>query len=222
VGWLLLVAWMVLLTSAVFLGARESTLTQLEEDLESGRVDSLQVSDGLSERGRGYATVELTWRSIGLLHTTQVIEARPLRRAPRSASTEDVTAVVEPGLADRLVELHPDLRIEDAALGDDRSSEALGWRLPSWLGLVGVGLFVSTLLLLVLGPQPWRATRWAWFWLLGLGAPLVMVAYLALGGATTLVPPLRNPSRRLSGGWAFLISIVVGSALASTVFASRS
>jgi len=35
VGWLLLVAWIVLLSSAVFLGARQSSLAQLEEDLDA-------------------------------------------------------------------------------------------------------------------------------------------------------------------------------------------
>ena len=216
VGWFLLVAWMVLLTSAVFLGARESSLAHLEEDLEAGRVDTLQMSDGMSDGGRGFSTVEVTWRSGVLRHTTQVIEARP-STAARRASREDVTAVVEPGLADRLVALHPDLRIEDADLGD-RSAEALGWRLPDWVGLVGLGLAISTVFLFVLGPEPWRATRWAWFWLLGLGAPIVMVAYLLLAGPTSAVPPPRDLSRRLTGGWAFLISVVLGSALTATLF----
>lgn len=123
---------------------------------------------------------------------------------------------MEPGLADRLVASHPDVRIEDASLGD-LSGEAVGWRLPDWLGLVGVGLAISTLCLIVLGPEPWRATRWAWFWLLGLGAPVVMVVYLLLAGPTSAVPPPRDTSRRLTGGWAFLISVVVGSALTATL-----
>lgn len=218
VGWFLLVAWMVLLTSAVFVGARESSLAELREDVASGEVDAVRISEGLSEVGRGYATVKVTWQRGILRHTTQVIEARPLSKAPRPAARDDdVTGVVEPPLVEQLVALDPDLRVDRGSISE-LSSETLGWRFPNTFGLVGVGLFLSTLFLLVLGPQPWRATRWAWFWLLGLGAPVVMVAYLLVGGPTSAVPPPRDPSRRLTGGWAFLISVVLGSALTATLF----
>jgi hypothetical protein len=70
---------------------------------------------------------------------------------------------------------------------------------------------LATLLLLVREPQPWRATPWAWFWIwtTPIGTPL----YLLLSGPTPLLPAPRNPNRRLTGGWAFLLAFVLGSLL---------
>ena len=39
-----------------------------------------------AEVGRGHATVKVTWQRGILRHTTQVIEARPLSKAPRPAA----------------------------------------------------------------------------------------------------------------------------------------
>lgn len=65
----------------------------------------------------------------------------------------------------------------------------------------------ATLLLLIGGPQPWRATRWAWFWLALPVAPLGLLAYFLLGGPLGVARP-RHPNRRLTGGWAFLLALV--------------
>jgi hypothetical protein len=73
------------------------------------------------------------------------------------------------------------------------------------LTLCGVGLLVA-------GPEPWRATRWAWFWLV-LTSPFVSVLFLLLSGPTVAVPGPRNPRRRLTGGWAFLLSLPLMGAL---------
>ena len=44
--------------------------------------------------------------------------------------------------------------------------------------------------------------------------PLGGLAFLLLGGSTAVLRPAR-PQRRLTGGWAFLLSIVVGAALSA-------
>lgn len=59
------------------------------------------------------------------------------------------------------------------------------------------------------GPAPWRATSWAWIWLILGGGPLGSIAYLLLGGPLGLWRP-RDVNRRLTGGWAFLIALVLG------------
>ena len=80
----------------------------------------------------------------------------------------------------------------------------LGRELRGWVVWSLYAVFLSTLGLLVVGPEPWRATRWAWFWLLTSAAfPLTALAFLVLGGPTPLVPAPRERSRRLTGGWAF-------------------
>ena len=65
----------------------------------------------------------------------------------------------------------------------------------------------AALWLVVNGPRPWRATRGGWSWLLA--SPVGVLAFLVLSGPT---PPLRAPpvtGRRLTGGRALLLSIVL-------------
>ncbi|PFG40973.1 hypothetical protein ATJ97_3518 [Georgenia soli] len=86
-----------------------------------------------------------------------------------------------------------------------------------------VGAFVglAALLWLIGGPQPRLATKWAWFWI-ACNAPLLWLAFVVLEP----VPlwnnrPLPQPPRRLTGGWAFLLSVTavpfVGGVLMSAI-----
>jgi hypothetical protein len=106
-----------------------------------------------------------------------------------------------------LSELQPGLRFESSG---DPSSETtfLGWRLPGWMGWPVLAWWLGCLALLVVGPRPWRATRWAWFWLLPL--PFGPLAFLLLGGPTPGLPRPADENRRLTGGWAFLLAILLG------------
>ena len=72
--------------------------------------------------------------------------------------------------------------------------------------LVVVG--VLWLLVLAAGPEPRHATRFAWFWLAF--SPLVLLAvpaYLVLGARGA-----QEGRRRLTGGWAFLLTLVLNGA----------
>lgn len=77
--------------------------------------------------------------------------------------------------------------------------------------LHGTGALVA-LVLLIGGTAPRLATRWAWFWLLWCVPPAALVFVLVepvplwRRGA----PPAR---RRLTGGWAFLLAVMLESAL---------
>ena len=97
------------------------------------------------------------------------------------------------------------------ATGSFIGPHVLGWVAPDWTGLARLFLVIGTLAHLVLGPQPWRATRWAWFWLFGVLSPLGMIAFLVLSGPTPGVRTPRSGARRLTGGWAFLLALVLGS-----------
>ena len=83
-----------------------------------------------------------------------------------------------------------------------------GVHVPDWLSVVSLLHAVASLALLIRGPQPWRATRWAWFWLSG--NPVTQLAFLLLSGPTPGVRAPLEPSRRLRGGWAFILSSVIG------------
>ena len=41
----------------------------------------------------------------------------------------------------------------------------VAWQTPAWLGVYLLVGGTAWLILLVNGPRPWRATRWARFWL---------------------------------------------------------
>jgi hypothetical protein len=83
-----------------------------------------------------------------------------------------------------------------------------------WAALFVLLTFVLTLVLLVAGPAPTIATRWAWFWL-GTAVPLSWAVFL-------LAEPWfsrdrgRAGTRRLTGGWAFLLGLVI-TAIASAL-----
>jgi len=80
---------------------------------------------------------------------------------------------------------------------------------PQWAGAVAFFAAVGTLLCLVWGPTPWRATRWAWFWIIAhpLG-PISAPVFLLLSGPTPLLRAPKPGARRLHGGWAFLLAVV--------------
>lgn len=136
---------------------------------------------------------------------------------PTGVSASGITAdhdgspVMHTGLGNQLLRTDPGLRVlhDNAA---DSVSPLLGWRGPNWLGAAAAILFLISFMLLVSGPQPWRATRWAWFWLLL--PPIGSIAFLLLSGPTPLLPRPKDPARRLTGGWAFLLAIPLIGALA--------
>ena len=105
-----------------------------------------------------------------------------------------------------------ELMAKDPAVGRDFCGRLFGWQVHNALGMSALLLFLAGFALLVAGPHPWRATRWAWFWLLL--PPVGVVVYLVLSGPTPGVPGPRNPQWRLTGGWAFLLSLPLTAVLA--------
>jgi len=93
---------------------------------------------------------------------------------------------------------------------DDRglsNSSVAGWQTPAWVGLAAFLVWLVTLVLVFHGTEPWWATRWSWFWLLF--SPLAVVGvplFLLLSGPPPGVPAPTTVGRRLTGGWAFLLT----------------
>ncbi|QOR69839.1 hypothetical protein IM660_14415 [Ruania alkalisoli] len=107
-----------------------------------------------------------------------------------------------------------------------------GWLanlMGGWSTLPALFAGAGILIVLATGPQPWFATRWAWFWL-GAAIPVLWLAFLLFEPrplwhsarlASAEREPVPNPEdqdRRLTGGWAFLIAGVVASVLATVPF----
>jgi hypothetical protein len=70
----------------------------------------------------------------------------------------------------------------------------------------------AVLILLIVGPQPRLATKWAWFWLSVAITPLWLVFVVLEPLPLWANRPQPLARNRLTGGWAFLLSIVLAAA----------
>lgn len=83
----------------------------------------------------------------------------------------------------------------------------------NWRGVA----VLSALLLLITGPQPRLTTKWGWFWLWALVPPATLL-FVALEPAPLWQRAAAVPARgRLTGGWAFLLAVVVAGVLTAYV-----
>lgn len=210
-GWALLACWTVLLACAFIVGERASTLAQLEAQVAAGDVRTVRLSGGLSSTGQGFSVVEVHWRHGIRAYTTKVIEAGP-RQAGREAANDGVTALINEDLGARLEDMQPGIRVDRVARPTGPFADAFGWHLTGWIVWALVIEYLCTLGLLIWGPEPRRATRWAWFWLISAAAPLTAIAFLILGGPTSRLPA-RDTTTRLTGGWAFLLAGAIAAVL---------
>jgi hypothetical protein len=204
----LLIGWLVVLVLAVVTGERTTSWSELRSLVASGEVDSVRVTGELPARSTGSATVRVHWRHGSLRHAAEVVQVRgPARTARGRRGGEDARPVVRERPSALLTELQPELRVTR-----DRRYESggqlAGWWVSPPVALGAFLLFVTGLGLLIGGPQPWRATRWAWFWLQL--PPVGTLAFLLLTGPTPGLPGPRNEHRRLTGRWAFLLLMLIG------------
>lgn len=204
-AWALIAVQLALPVAALFLGARQETYVELRRAVASGEVSSVVVSGGTTQPFRGRQQVEVRWREHGILHYAEAVEQHPLRR-DRLNGLQVVSDVGED-----LRGLDPGVQVDRRPHDDLVSGASIAtlphWRFPGWLGLAWLGSLLLTVGVVIGGPVPWRATRWAWFWIVG-GLPLAgPLAYLLLGGATGCWAP--RTRRRLTGGIAFVLVVAV-------------
>jgi hypothetical protein len=195
-------------------GERASTFGHLEGLVVAGEVSAVEVvGEPLPADSLGYAGIEVRWREGWVLRSASVTQATNERQAAKALRATGAPVVIG-SIEDHLRVLDPDVTL---TRGERRSTtfEMGGISGPGWLGLFYLVLLAATLVLNG-GPRPWRATRWAWAWLVLLVPPYGIAAYLVLGGPTGLLRP-RDPRRVwLTGGWAFLLALVLGGAYAGS------
>lgn len=213
--WALIACWVALTFIALLAGERESSLSDLEDAVASGDVQEVQLAGGLADGERGSASVQVRWDRGLMTYMTALVEERPLQAA-RSGVQRDGGEPVVADVEARLRALQPELRVTRTTWSGPGAS-VLGWGLPGWAGVLYPGVLLGTLFSLTGSPQPWRATRWAWFWLLVLVPPVGVPAYLLLAGPTPPLPAPRRPERRLRGSDGFLLGIAGGMGLAILV-----
>lgn len=196
------VLWLVTSVLVVLLGEKRSDLAQLEAGLSDGSVARVEIV-GLPDESvrRGRTQVTLRWQGAVLSRFAEVA----VDRRNRNRSEQGDHIVGDPTQYLRAI-AHP--RELEVTYAEGRSSqEWQGWRGPGALFAAALVAWFGTVLLAGAGPQPWRATQWAWIWLILFGGPLGSVAFLLLGGPLGVWRP-RDVDRRLTGGWAFLIALI--------------
>lgn len=184
---------MALVTAAlmVTLGLRPATYGDLLSDVASSKVTEVQVIG--PDAPSGGDTVELRWTVLGgVLDQYAVVQVS-------GSPADDPRATLR--------SIDPDVRLTDGPRAD-HAFTFMGWGVPWQIAMLGTAAWLGVLLLIVGGPEPWRATRWAWGWVWLLSGPVGSVAYLLLGGPLGLLRP-RPGHRRLTGGWAFLLAWVL-------------
>jgi hypothetical protein len=213
-GWILLLTWTALVVAALVTGERASTFGHLERLVATGEVTTVEVvGEPLPDDSIGYAGIEVRWREGWTVRSASVTQASNERQAAK-ARRANGSPVVVGGVEDHLRALDPGVTF---TRGEYRSSsfEMRGLQTPGWVGLGYLVLLLGTLVL-VGGPRPWRASRWGWAWLVLLLPPFGIAAYLLLGGPTGLFRP-RDPRRVwLTGGWAFLLTLLLGGGSAAS------
>ena len=191
------------------MGQRHSDYAALEAAVSAGDVRQVTVVDALPPGSTGYGLVKVTWHDDGIEHLAEVWQIGSDQGAGAATSTPP-----DGDVGQQLRALRPDLQVAAAArpavVGD-----IFGWRVPVWLSLTAVAIGLGHLVVLVRGPRPYWATRWAWFWLSWgyVGAAV----FLLLSGPAPGLPAPREGSRRLTGGWAFLVSAVLGTGTTSVM-----
>lgn len=201
----LLVPMLGLLVAIPLTGQKESTWSELLADVHSGDVAQVVVTEELWATETGSQGVQVRWRD-GLAHRyTWVRQVRGTGGGGGGGSTDLPRLHTAP--SQLLQEMNPSLVV---VRGEERwaGAHVFGWEISGHLQAALVVSWFLGLLLLVVSPWTWRASLWGWFWLMLVGYPGT-VAYLLLSGPTPLVPIPRHPNRRLTGGWAFLLLVVV-------------
>jgi hypothetical protein len=215
IAWVVLVGWVVVILASLWWGyPKTSTYADLKADVATGRVTAVQVDGGLRPHARGFSVVELRWREGVVGFSTTVVEATG-KRVPRYVDKSEVTAVLDEPVEWQLREANPQVHFS-AAESSSVTISVFGWSPPEWVSYVFAAVLLATWAMVIAGPEPRRATRWAWFWLVFLTSPVGCIAYLLLSGvltARTLETSATRRESRLTGGWAFLLAIVAGAAL---------
>ena len=209
-AWVLLAVTAGVLACALLLGEREAPLADLREAVASGEVTEVRLTEVLAPDEMGWSAVTIRWDvGLGMDRATWVAQASSERQA-RQARRQGAYPVIVGDVADALAAGGREVRVVGTTTQLPSGPAVFGTTVAPWLFWTWLAAVLATLVL-VGDRDTWRATPWAWRWLVLL-TPVGAPAYLLLGGPTGLLAPAPG-ARRLTGGWSFLVAVVVLPAL---------
>lgn len=205
-------AYVVVWALTLLTGSVQASFDRLNADLRSGEARSVQlVVDEFGDPDESTTDFrvrrEVVWRDGPLRRQATLIwvDSGPERTRPNGVRV----ITTEPGA---WLEQRYGVRVEGVV---DSRGQSMGlWREGPTVHQSGpmqmahVFLLLTTFAFLIMGPSPWRATRWAWVWMAFI-SPLGMLAFLLLSGPIPRIRPPADPDRRINGWWGFLIGLVL-------------
>jgi hypothetical protein len=203
--------------------ARREPLTALGDDLSAGRVSEVSFDDGGPPHlqwGRDDPGARVRWKVVGSgWRVASLSGASAGALGPAGGFVTSSGTIGPDGVVVDDVGADPDgqavrRRVEAAGIPIATTAP----QVPQLLG--GLSALAGVLLILVMigAPQPRRATKWAWFWLLLVPGGLTQLAWLAVEApwserANRQPEPLPHKVQpadgRLTGGRAFLVSVLL-------------
>lgn len=212
---LVLVLWgLLVLGLVVTLGERTASLADVVAAADSGFVSSFDVAGSLPSGSTGWTTQDVRWRQGSTTRHAAVLYASPgQEREATDSNPSSGASVTTTDVATLIREHDPSARVRVSDHERPSSATVMRLEVPAWLWWVVVGGCVVALLRIRNGPEPWRATRWAWAWATFLTGPLGAVAFAVLSGPSPIIRAPRPGARRLTGGWSFLLMLVLSGSL---------
>ncbi len=208
--------WLLFTAAVILTGERTAPLDSLVGAAADGDVEEVHLEGMPLTAGSGVEHMVVRWREGRLHYVASIIEARPRRAGLRATGSSDPRPVVTRDAGAYLeARLHGVRLTRDPGPGTSYSNGLGPWHVADEVMDGAVVLWVLTLFLLIGGPHPWRATRWAWFWGLFLVPTIGVPAFLLLSGPVPGTPTPRRGARVLTGGWAFLLAVALDGVVGS-------
>lgn len=212
---ILVLAWLLFAVNAAT-EARDASVAELAQDLTDGRVSAIQVMRAEPD--------DLVQGEFALRWDAGLVDSFTQYEYDRSAGVDEAAPLLAQARSDgvpvQVVSLS-EYPIRGEVTPDGWFARTFG----GWFGPLTLLTIAGSLIVLVTGPRPWFATRWAWFWLVW-AVPILWLAFLALeprplrlsarwAAAGRPIPRLEEGGKnRLTGGWAFVLAWAASGVLA--------
>jgi hypothetical protein len=201
-----------LLVVTPMVSTRPASWSELTGAVATGKVQELRVNGALPAGATGSSLVQIFWQDGAWRRVTQVVQQSDDAAGQAGQLPQDQHVAGDLVGQLRRLDSTGSLQVHVSDEGLSSGPTIAGWQLPLWFGLSFVVVWLAVIAVIMHGPEPWWATRWAWFWMVFSPlAPLAVPLFLLVVGPPPGVPRPEQPGRRLTGGWAFLIVSVIAS-----------